>query len=216
MIICPGKSFISSYNDIANLSFLSRDTLTAIKELAVHIRHMPQNSGNLCLHGIEERFCVSKLFLGLFHLRRRDQIHGICYLSRLFDAGHSFLNHVMIICSCKSFICGDNDIANLSFLSRDTLTAIKELAVHIRHMPQNSGNLCLHGIEERFCVSKLFLGLFHLRRRDQIHGICYLSRLFDAGHSFLNLFCICHSYTRLSSFLEFLCCCKNLLFQFII
>ena len=40
----------------------------------------------------------------------------------------------MIICSCKSFICGDNDIANLSFLSRDTLTTIKELAVHIRHI----------------------------------------------------------------------------------
>lgn len=53
---------------------------------------------------------------------------------------------------------------------------------------KNSGDLCLHGIEERFCVSKLFLGLFHLRRRDQIHGICYLSRFFDAGHSFLNLF----------------------------
>ena len=122
----------------------------------------------------------------------------------------------MIICSCKSFICGDNDIANLSFLSRDTLTAIKELAVHIRHMPQNSGDLCLHGIEERFCVSKLFLGLFHLRRRDQIHGIGDLFCLLNAAHSFFDFFCIRHIFTCLSIFFELFSYLNNLFCQFVI
>ena len=121
----------------------------------------------------------------------------------------------MIICPGKSFISSYNDIANLSFLSRDTLTAIKELAVHIRHMPQILAISAAWHRRKVLC-QQAFSWPVSSSKRDQIHGICYLSRLFDAGHSFLNLFCICHSYTRLSSFLEFLCCCKNLLFQFII
>ena len=68
----------------------------------------------------------------------------------------------------------------------------KENLMHMWSTQQYVMNCCLKGFKIRLRCSKTFSGLFHFRRRDQIHGICNFHDVLYTLYSRADFSHICH------------------------
>ena len=101
-------------------------------------------------------------------------------------------NNIMIICSGKSLIGSNNEIADNSVITLLFRTFVEICRACVGNSRFNLCKTVLNHIEKRLCVFQLSACLLKLRRGHHIHRISDFHSVLNRLHTALQFSCISH------------------------